>query len=156
MNQPRNTIANALFAVLQGLDGTGPGQYDFETFSRATLMWTEVPPASQPAGFLLYLGEDDSQPQAFGAPQYPMKFLFFAYFQTSPGQSDEGEAIAMTILDTLCGMAGKPGLLGNAAYPQTLGNLVINAWVDGAVRVDTGVIDQQMVLIVPITVLGLQ
>lgn len=153
MNYPRNQVATALFSVLSGLNGTGPGQFNFATFSRTTRIWSDVPPASQPAGFLLYVGEDDAQDQAFVARVYQMHFYFLAYFRTGLLDSQVAEEMAFLIIDAIDGTPGKPGLIGNNALPQTLGGLVANTWIQGRIIVDTGVTDEQAFVAIPIEVL---
>lgn len=153
MNHPRKQITEALFNQLQvlnglsGRNGNYPPQYDFETFSRNTRMWSDDSGAAFPAFYLCYLGESVSQPQAWGAIEYRLRYLALMYFKTSPNGAQEAEDISFTILDALDGFLSQPG------NPQTLGNLVAQAYIDGEVMLDNGIIDQTIVLKVPITVL---
>jgi hypothetical protein len=148
MQSPRDKIASALFTALQALNGTGPNQYEFEHFSRHFRQFDDYNQGDLPAFGLIYLGETQDEPQAFGLREYRMEFIGQFVFQTDPGDSLVGEQIAMNILDSLDKYFPLNG------SPNTLGGVCVAAFVHGAVQLDTGVIAQPMVLKVPLTVLA--
>lgn len=146
----REAIAAALFKVFEPINGTGPGQFAFNYFSRQFRMFDNITPASQPAFCMIYLGETQHQAQAFGLREYVLHFLAQFVFQTNPGDSLAGEQIAYSILQSL-----DTYFPAFPAGPNTLGGApgVVNAWIDGEVELDTGIIEQPMVLKIPIKVL---
>jgi hypothetical protein len=148
MQSPRDKIGAALFTLLETMNGTGTNQYDFGYFSRNFKEYDALGATDFPAFCMVYLGEIQHQEQAWGLRTYVMEFLLQFCFKTDPGTSRKGEEIGMAILDALDAFFPP-----SPAQPQTLGGLCVEAWVDGAVQLDTGVVMQPMVLKVPVKIL---
>jgi hypothetical protein len=147
MNNPREAISEALFTQLQKANGTGAGQFNFQSFERGLKSWGSVPAANQPAAFLVKWKESLTQVN-LGLTVYVLDYLLVIYLQVDPSTGTVGETTCNAILDALdLALQSKPPY-----EKQSLGGLVINAWIEGEVMIDTGILDQQAAIFVPIKV----
>lgn len=141
MNVPREQISVALFNLLKGA-------YPFAVAQRAGVMWDNVP--SQPAMFLFQVGESGTQASAIGLTKWRLHFWCLIYLRAQPqavGQDDTIETTMNQILDAI-----ESTLQPIRGEKQTLGGIVNNAWIEGQIGVDTGILDQQCALIIPLMV----
>lgn len=155
MMKKRDAIAEALFNVLKGLTGALPNQTDFVYVSRNFRIFDQLTDADLPALCQIYLGETQRQREAFGIRTYEMNFLVQIVFKTDVGESLPGEQLAMGILDSLDTYFPAP--VGGFTMPgsaQTLGGMVVQCAIEGMIELDTGVIQQPMVLKIPIVVIA--
>lgn len=153
-------IAAALFAQLQTANGTGfipgtispafPGgvpQFNFQSTDRRGQVPENVPAANQPYLGLVQLGFSQVENQAQGLEKWLMHFRVLIYIRADASSS----AIPATQLN-----AALLAIVNSMRVPtferQTLGGLVDNAWIDGDVLQDTGILDQQCALLIPIVV----
>lgn len=143
----RESIANALFALLSLATLNG---VPFTTYSRAAKIWSQVDNGQQPALYLVHTGETLVQKQPFGLTKYTFHFHVLIYLR--------GDADPSSIPDTLINEALQS--IDNALQTtpvgekQTLGGLVENAWIEGDTLIDPGILDQQVVAVVPIKVVA--
>lgn len=148
MNNTREAISAALFALLETSNGSGAKQYPFQTFSRAARIWGDVPDGSQPAAFLVKTDEQISNPDAYGAPIYNCGYVLIVYAKADPTSPENSEPMMNQILDAIdYALQSKP-----IGQPQTLNGIVINAWLEGTAYYDTGILDAQIALVIPIRV----
>lgn len=148
MNSKREAVSQALFSLLSAANwGTAAAPQQFTTMSRQAQIPSKVAPGDQPAFFLLKLEEEINEAQAFGPPKYLMKYKALIYFRNPNDPQTVNEIQANAILDAI-----DTAMLSSGS-PQALGNLVINAWIDGRTYIETGIIDQQCWIEVPISVL---
>jgi hypothetical protein len=155
MMSKRDVVAEALFQMLGGLRGTLPNQQDWAYFSRNFRPIDNLTDGDHPSCQMIYLGETQKQIEAYGLRTYWQEFLAQITFKTAPGDSLEGEKIGMAMLDTLDTYFPAP--VGGFVMPgsaQTLNGKVVQVAIDGKVLLDTGIIDQLMVLFLPISVLA--
>lgn len=131
--------------------GSLPIPMTFATTSRQAKAPSQVPAESQPALFQLKLQEDIDEAQAFGAPRYKLKYKALIYFRGGTDPQVVNETQINAILDALDAVL-QPSPVGTN---QTLGGLAVNAWKDGRTEIETGILDQQCWVEVPITVLCL-
>lgn len=151
MNKPREDVAVALFNRLKGVQFLGPdGQtlVGFQSTSRKGQMWDNVPPANQPSLMLFQVAEEGTQKQAIGLYKWTIKFWCLIYLRADATDADSGATVETQINSILDAIekAMQP-IIGEK---QTLGGLVNNAWIEGDVVVDTGIIDQQCAIVIPI------
>lgn len=136
-------IATALFNLL-----VSQNAFTFNTTSRRGSIWSNVPPASQPYMALIERGAAGVQNSAIGLQKWTLRFLVLVYLRTDadpitiPATQINAALLAIANIMNSSPIGGK----------QTLGGLVNNAWIDGEVLIDTGIIDQQCALIIPISV----
>jgi hypothetical protein len=137
------TIAVALFNLLQ------TSGFAFNTYDRKGALPEKVNQADQPYLGLVQLGQSVVQNQAHGLEKWQLHFRVLVYIRA--------DAIPSAIPATQLNAALKAivGVMRSGPYgeAQTLGGLVINAWIDGDVLEDTGILDQQCALLIPIAVL---
>lgn len=134
----REPIYAALFAKLAAAA-------TFKTASRKLKHYSEVSPPDQPALFMAQITEDPRQ-QTKLPPLWHMKVECYVYARVEdteiPGQ------IINTLLDALTNaIAPLP-----AFNQQTLGGLVHNCWIDGVIDIFEGLLANQVVVIIPITI----
>ncbi len=98
------------------------------------------------------ISEDAVQDQAYGAPKYLLKYRVWIYLRADAivDQSSPNENYFDTVLDAIDAAmnVGKPPFWA----AQTLGGLVAHAWIDGTTVLDPGDVDQQIVAMIPISV----
>lgn len=151
MNNPRENIAVALFNLIKGITwagspATGSG---FAQASRVGKMWSDIPDAAQPAMFLFQVGEGAAQP-AIGLYKWSLRFWCLIYLKADPSQADSGVTVETQINALLD--AFESALQPIKGEKQTLGGLVNNTWIEGEVVIDTGILDQQCAIIIPLIV----
>jgi hypothetical protein len=135
-------IAIALFNLLL------TANFSFASSDRRGMVWSNVASAQQPYMALIERGGSGVQNQAIGLEKWTLHFLVLVYIradadpQTIPATQINAALKAIAEV-----MNGSP--LGER---QTLGGIVINAWINGEVVIDTGILDQQCALLIPISV----
>lgn len=138
-------IEKALFDLINGALPTGV----FRTVSRIGRIWSNVGPENQPALFLIPNGGTVQQDQAFGIMKYVLGYDVLVYTR-----ADEGSKTPPQTLFNDCWSAIDTALRGTpSGFPQTLGGLVTNAWIEGQVLIDTGILDEQCAVKIPIKVI---
>lgn len=147
MNNPREAISEALFNLLSTANGTNPGQFDFGSFTRQARIWNETP--NQPGAYLVKLSEQVSDPDAYGGKIYNMSYALLVYVTPDPSATDNYESVLNNIVDVIDNvLQTKP-----QGQPQTVGGLVIEAWIEGEVEYGTAILQQnQIFALIPIKV----
>ena len=159
----REPIAQALFTLLAGA-------YPWATKSRQAKIWTSSDP--QPAMYQIAPGEGDSQPE-MALTEYRLNYLCLVYFKADP--SPDGSAahpfpdtVINAILQAIESKLGTPSgervqnlqvvgqqpvvTPGHAVAPTPVTN-VINCWIEGRIDKDSGILDSQCAILIPIVVL---
>lgn len=138
-------IANALFIRL------GQISYAFKTMDRKGKIWTNVTPADQPYIGLIERGGMVVQNQAIGLTKHTLHFLILVYIRGDASQ-DPTAILPATLLNAV--WKGIEQIMNSSPMGerQTLGGIVNNAWIEGEVVMDTGILDQQLALMVPVSI----
>lgn len=142
MNNSREAIASALFTLLQN-------GFQWSKSSRTATIWSNVDAAEQPAMFLIHTHEAVNQNQAMGLPKWTMYFTCLIYAKVDPSTGGPpSDTQINTYIDAI----------DNALHPspgekQTLGGLVLDAFITGDLMIDPGILDQQIAIVIPIRVL---
>lgn len=149
MNNPRETIYGALFALASNLAWTDPaGEKRWQTKSRRMLGWEDVGSGAQPAFFQREARELADQQQGFGVGRWRLRAQWWIYLQIAPDPGTIPSQFINPLLDAIDALFVNP--MGN----QTLNGLVTNAWIDGEIVMDDPVSpDQQAVIVVPISLI---
>lgn len=136
----REPIYVALFAKLDGCAS-------FATTSRRLKHWDDVPATSQPALF-----QNQKRENVSGTPGLNQVKVFsvdiYLYANTRGDKSISPGEILNPLIDAV-ETAMEPDKISNK---QTLGGLVQHAWIDGTIETDEGVLGDQAVAIIPITI----
>jgi hypothetical protein len=124
--------------------------YSYAVYSRGAVLPSQAD--AQPALYLHSPRENTAQ-EFFGMTGYTLDFvaLTYARIATSPTAPSDSEAILNSIVDSIDN-AMRPARVG-PGIPQTLGGLVLQAWIDGTVDRVGGIRDSQIVVVIPIKVL---
>jgi hypothetical protein len=159
----REPIAQALFTILAGA-------YPWQTKSRQGQIWSNV--AEQPAMFLIAPSENDQQPE-MALTEYKLNYLCLVYFKADPApDGSAAHPYPDTVINAMIGaieaklgtptgervqnmqVVGQQPVIapGNAAAPTPVTN-VINCWIDGRIDKDSGILDNQAAILLPIVVL---
>jgi hypothetical protein len=140
----RETIMAALLARLQTTAGV-------VTVSRRVKLWTDVPPAEQPAIFIAEHGEDVAHRSENTPGLVTIGVDLFVYVYT--GEPGGVPATTLnTVLDAI-DAALAPSGADMVRGRQTLGGLVSHCFVNGSVFKDPGDLDNQGLAVVPIKIL---
>lgn len=138
MRGTREAIYSALFGLVSGCA-------PFAVTSRVLKDWADTP--AQPALYQMQSGEVAHE----GFPGLPLRWTLsvrlFIYAQGDGGTGGVPSQALNPLLDAV------EQALAPAVGKQTLGGLVESAWIDGQVNVYEGVLGQQAVAIVPVSVL---
>ena len=139
------TIALALFVRL------GQINYAFKTMDRRGKIWTNVAPADQPYIGLIERGGMVVQNTAIGLTKHTLHFIILVYIR-----GDESQNASAILPATLLNAVWKATETVLNSSPigerQTLGGIVNNAWIEGEVIMDTGILDNQLALTIPVAV----
>lgn len=149
MNTPLETIMEALLSILQ-TNTLINGQPAFVTVSRRFVMWGDCPPAQQPALYLRQHPGRVDQDNPYRLSRWTLRCGIYIYSQQSPVISDQ-PAVALNNLINCVEQA----LLPAPGFPdQTLGNKVVNCFLDGEYFIDEGIFpsDNQNIAMLPVTI----
>jgi hypothetical protein len=141
-------IAVALFNLLSSSGGTTPGKYPFQTFDRRGKLPENVPSAAQPYLGVVELGFSQVENQAQGLEKWLFHFRVLVYIRADATP----DAIPATEINAAMKAIVNIMRSSPIGERQTLGGLVDNAWIEGQVLIDTGILDQQSALMIPIVV----
>lgn len=136
----REPIYAALFAKLRAVDG-------FVTVSRRLKLWGDVPQSEQPALFMAQRRETVTTTPGLN-PVWVFSVDVYLYAHTQGDANISPGSIINPLIDAITA-ALAPDPVSNK---QTLGGLVQHAWVDGTIETDEGVLGDQGVAVIPITI----
>lgn len=138
-------IEVALFNLIKAAVQDAP----FKTVSRKARVWATTGIEKQPACYLVPVGITITQDQAFGLSKYLLQYVVLVY-----SRADEGsDAPPQTFLNA-CWKAVNDSLAATPrGYKQTLGGLVENCWIEGEGPMNSGILDPQCALEIPIRAL---
>jgi hypothetical protein len=138
-------VSLALFILL------GQAQFTFQSMDRKGKIWSNVNITDQPYFALIERGGEVVQNQAIGLTKHTLHFLVLVYIRADADQSPSAPVPA-----TQLNAAWKAieGIMNSVPLGerQTLGGIVNNAWINGPVMIDTGILDEQCALMIPIDV----
>lgn len=136
----REPISVALFSTLQSC-------YSWSTASRKGQIWSSGAP--QPAMYLIAWAESDHQDD-MALTKYTLKYMCLVYFQIDTDPSSPCAETQMNVI--LAAIEAVLGIPGGERNNLGISN-VINAWIDGELMKDTGILDSQCAIVIPISVL---
>ena len=139
----RESIYSALFALL----AVTPG---LNLSSRRLRMWTEVASADQPALFLVQ--KADSAKIVTKIPTVWTLHADIILYGNNGGQDDRDSA-PMTQLNPIIDAIVAKLLPPADAVEQTLGGLVERCRIEGEIITDEGILGDQAVVVIPLTIL---
>lgn len=148
----REAIFQALFNLLTA-DGqnVNPMSGPFKYASRRLRLWNAVPDNMKPALFLLARDNTYTRSQPVPAKVTLQADVIIYFYTPPPAQADDNPPSPQVndFLD-LIDAALAPPLYTTL---QQLGGLVNSCWIEGDVKVDTGEVDGQGVVIIPMKIL---
>jgi hypothetical protein len=136
-------ISLALFALLQ------TSTYPFVTYDRKGAMPENVPAANQPYLGLVEMGMAQVENQAQGLEKWLLHFRVLVYIRADASSAAIPATELNNALKAIVNVLRTTAPIGER---QTLGGIVDNCWIQGDVLIDTGILDQQSALLVPIVV----
>ena len=142
----REDIFNALFALTAGLTWGSPAQ-TLAYSARRVKLWDDLP--AQPA--LCQAEQDEDMTQVTGLPSkttYSASWLIYHNVGKDPAATPATET--NLILDAVQSLFPS----GDPDQVQTLGGLVHHCFISGKVFKDSGDLDGQALIIVPIKILA--
>lgn len=153
----RNQVYTALFNFLKQIPApvivpaTGlPSTTNWNLTSQWLQDWDEVTPANQPALFLHRGVEVATQTHSYQVLKWVWNCTVWIYFRTDGLKSTNFYPDMLTdpIKDAF------EQLFQTRTQPQaaTLGGLVQNIWINGTIYCDAGIVDNQAVIIIPLSI----
>lgn len=151
MRNSRKVIAQALLNQLQS--GITTAGVTINLASRIGRMETNLNQGDLPA-LLLYHPSEQGKQENMGMSSWRMHFVAWLVTRIDPSPNapsppDDQICDLMDAIDD----AMDPIKSGDLSGRITLGGLVTNAWIDGQLDIDGGIIDQPVVIQIPLTVL---
>jgi hypothetical protein len=135
-------IANALFIRL------GQTSYPFKAMDRRGKIWANVNASDQPYLALIERGGTGVQNEAIGLQKWTLHFLVLVYIQADANPSTIPATAINAAFKAIASIMNSSPM----GERQTLGGIVNNAWINGEVMIDTGILDQQCALLIPVDV----
>jgi hypothetical protein len=123
----------------------------FQTMDRVGQIWTNVAPTDQPYLGLIERGGMVVQNSATGLTKHTLHYTVLVYIRGDASQSTNA-VLPATQLNAIWLQIEQIMNYGPMGERQTLGGLVENAWIEGEVLMDAGILDQQLALMIPISV----
>jgi hypothetical protein len=159
VNVPRKQITDAILSILQGMDLTGvfptpssgPAITSWAACEKDARIWSDVEQFQQPYCGIYCPDERVSDPQAFGLTKWIRAYTILSYFRTDavPLEGTYNQDIIDNLLDAFDAAFAAP----RKGEPTTLGGIVQDCMIDGTIFVDPGTLDQQCVIMLPVTIL---
>lgn len=149
------TIANALLALLTS--ATASVITWAQPPSRAAKIWSNVEPPDQPCMYLINAGGNQSQTAGYGASKGIHHFHVLVYMRADgamTGTIPEDQLLAVwAAINNAMNTNATTGNMNLPGKAQNLGLAFVNhAWIEGDWFMDTGILDQQCALVIPIKV----
>jgi len=135
----RETIYQALFSLVT----TG---LTWRTSSRRLEHWSNLSAEQQPALFLVQKGET-AIVQTKIPTKWELRCELWLYANTSADRSVVPMSLLNPLIDAIVNKLVPPGHIGE----QTLNGLVERCRIDGQIETDEGVLGDQAVVIIPVT-----
>lgn len=148
LHATRSQVFTALFDFLQTLPPP-PGSSSWKTISQTEVGPDDIPAANQPA-LILCRGPQNFSQRAYGVTKLQWRCFFLIYFRTDNLKTvtKYPDQITDPILDSIEQLFQPP--LNNQAL--TLGGIVQNCWLDGMAVADPGIVDNQAIVFVPVSI----
>lgn len=143
-------IEQALFSLIES--ALPVAEFGFETISRRLRSPSDTTIGGQPAVYLVPMGGITvGQDQVYGQPRYHLGYVIVIYGRgdASPDQDE----VPQTQLNRAWAAIDKAMAALPPGTPQTLGGLVVNAWIEGTVPMQAGILNQQTAIEIPVSVL---
>lgn len=134
-------IAIALFNLLQ------TSSFSFSTYDRRGKIWTDVPPTNQPYLALIQRGMTGVQDTALGLEKWTLHFIVLVYIRSDA----DPVTIPATLINTIIKAIAEVINSNPIGQLQRLGGLVNNCWISGDISIDTGILDQQCAIVIPVS-----
>lgn len=144
----RESVMVALFARLKAMKDAGL----FVTVSRRLKSFDDVPAQNQPALFMSEISQSFTQRN--GYPRVlEMKVELYVYAQSNAVPDDESSpgSVMNPLLDAIEAALAPDDTEGRRVC--TLGGLVHHCWIEGDTREDEGVLGQQAIRVLTLSVL---
>jgi hypothetical protein len=138
-------ISLALFIQL------GQANFPFKSMDRKGKIWSNVQPGDQPYLGVIELGGRVVQDSAIGLTKHTMRFAILVYIRADASR-DQSAILPVTNLNAAWQAIEAALNSSPVGERQTLGGIVNNAWVNGEVILDTGILDEQLALMIPVSV----
>ena len=132
----RETIFAAVAKLVEGIHG-------LKNFSRQLKHWSDVPSSEQPALFMATVNQNVTVAGRGIPPKRSLPVKLYLYTQ------NHDPALQNDMLDAIEAALEPPE--GEAV--QTLGGLVSHCWIEGEIETDEGLLGEQAVAIIPISIL---
>lgn len=145
----RNKVFTTLFNLLLTLP-TPTGQ-PWGLTSQRLQLWDDVAPTNQPALFLHRLGQVSTQAHKYGVTKQEWKAAAFIYYRIDGYKSKNWYPDQLT--DAFLDSVEQLFIPAPPDVYQTLGGLCTTVWWNGQATFDSGLTDNQAVIVVPISIL---
>ena len=143
----RNQVFSALFNLLLTLPS--PTGQSWGLTSQMVQHWEDVPPGNQPALFLHRTVQISSQQHAYGVSKQEWRSLVWIYYRVDGYKTANWYPDQLT--DQFLDSMEQLFLPSPSGKPQTLGGLVTTVFIDGQATFDSGILDGQAVIVVPLS-----
>lgn len=145
----RQQVFNALFNLLKTIPA--PTGMTWQTFTQHLKSWDDYSADQQPV-LTLYRLPQIAEQKTFSVTKWHWKAAVFIYYRIDAYQCPQGQAFPEQLVDDLIDSIEQVFLTPNNTR-QTLGGLIWHVWIDGPITFDSGVVDNQAVIVVPLSIL---
>ncbi len=144
----RQQVFNALFDLVKTVAPPVGSQWKWT--SQHLQHWDEIEQVNQPAMFLHRGPQTVTQDHAYGVNKWVWRATLWVYYRTDGLQTPSYYPDQLTdqFLDNIESVFSSDPLNG----PQTLDGLVVNCWLDGHCYFDNGIVDNQAIIVCPISI----
>lgn len=158
----RSVVFNALFSLMQTVPATTiPGATVWKTTSQNLIIWDQVPAVAQPAMFLHRGPQTSEQKHVFGVIKQHWRATIWIYFRTDGLKTTNTypDQVTDQLLDAFeqtfqTDPMNNRLTLGTYINAQgRVGDIAYHCWIDGTVYFESGVNDNQAVVVIPVSIL---
>jgi hypothetical protein len=147
----RNEVFSALFQRLKLIPA--PGNLQWRKFSQKLVIWTDVPGDNQPCLFLYRGPQIASQVHAFGVTKWQWKCWIWIYYRIDSLQCAGDDLYPDLILDNILDSVEQVFQTDPLIGRLTLDGTCWHCWIDGSIVFDDGIVDNQAVVVIPVSIL---
>lgn len=145
----RQQVFTALFNVVKSIPP--PTGTTWQTFTQHLKSFDDFPPEQQPA-FTLYRMHQIADQKTFGVTRWQWKAALIIFYRIDAYQCPQGQAFPEVLVDNFIDAVEQRFQTDPLNNRFTLGGLVYHCWIDGAIAFDSGIVDNQAIIVIPLTI----
>lgn len=145
----RQQVFNALFQVVQTIPS--PTNQPWRSFSQHLKSFDDYPAEAQPV-ITLYRMPQVAEQKTFGVTKWHWKVVLIVFYRIDAIQCAQNKIWPEQLVDNFIDAVEQRFQTDPLNNRFTLGGLVWHCFIDGAITFDSGVVDNQAIIVIPLSI----